>query len=457
MSLRPLVFVAMPFGSKPDPTRTVTIDFDAIYERAIKPALARFDVDAIRADEERTGGVIHLSMFERLLLAEVAVVDVTIDNANVFYELGVRHAARPGTTIITSGKDGGLPFDIAMLRAIPYRLTDGVLTAESAAAFAEALAGRVADALERSAAADSPLFQLIPGFPGIALPRDYQSTFRDRADELRRLRERLEAARLLAGSARTEAIAAVDRDLGAIGADDLEPVIDVLAAYRDDSTPAAFDALIALVERIPQSLRRANAKVHQYYAFALNRRNVGSDRERAVAVLEALVATESPSSETAGLMARIYKDRFAETRVADPFLAAGYLQQAIEWYRRGFLADPREYYPGVNLCTLLAIDGGAEALAELRRTLPAVVFAVGRLGGIASTDYWVVASAFELAVAGNDWAVAMHALSRMRTLARTQPWMLASTANNLRLLYDAAPQSVDAKNLEGALRSLAAG
>lgn len=454
MSVRPLVFVAMPFGTKPDATRTASIDFDAIYERAIKPALARFDVIAIRADEERSGGVIHLSMFERLLLAEVAVVDVTIDNANVFYELGVRHAARPRTTIITSGKDGPLPFDIAMIRAIPYRLVDGVLSAESAAAFADALAVRVGDALAQPDAADSPLFRLIPGFPGIALPADYRSTFRDRAEELRRLREQLEAARLLAGAARTDALAAAERELGAIGEDDLEPALDVLAAYRD---AGAFDALIALAERIPQPLRDASPAIGQIYAFALNRRNAGSDRERALAVLEALIAKYGDSSETSGLMARVFKDRYAESRAGDPFLAAGYLQQAIEWYRRGFLADPRDYYPGVNLCTLLAIDGDDEAQAELERTLPAVAFAVGRLGGIASTDYWVVASAFELAVAGNDWPLATRALARMRTLARAQPWMLQSTAHNLALLRDAAPASVDAQGLDGVVRSLSAG
>jgi hypothetical protein len=156
-------------------------------------------------------------------------------------------------------------------------------------------------------------------------------------------------------------------------------------------------------------------------------------------------------------MARVFKDRFAEARAVDPLLASGYLEQAIEWYRRGFLADPREYYPGVNLCTLLAIDGSDEALAELRRTLPAVVFAVGRVGGSASTDYWVVASAFELAIVGGDWALATRALSRMRTLARTQPWMLHSTANNLTLLRDAAPASVDSAKLASVLHSLAAG
>src|SRR5665213_1382552 len=393
-------------------------------------------------------------MFERLLLAEVAVVDVTIDNPNVFYELGVRHAARPGTTIITSGKDGGLPFDIAMLRAIQYRLIDGALTDETAAAFTQALVVRVGDALANAAAADSPLFQLIPGFPGIALPKGYQSTFRDRTNELRLIRERLDAARLLAGADRIEGIGVVDRDLGTIGAEDLEPAVDVLTAYRD---AGAFDELIALAERVPEALRRGNATVNQLHAFALNRRNAGTDRDRAIAVLEALVAVEGPSPETAGLMARIFKDRFVAARAADPFLAAGDLQQAIEWYRRGFLADPREHYPGVNLCTLLTIDGGADALAELQRTLPAVVFAVGRLGGIASTDYWVVASAFELAVLGNDWPMATRALSRMRSLARAQSWMLQTTANNLALLQASAPASVDAKNLEAAVHSLTAG
>ena len=452
MSLRPLVFVAMPFGKKPDATRTVTIDFDAIYERAIKPALARFDVVAIRADEERSGGVIHLPMFERLLLAEVAIVDVTIDNANVFYELGVRHAARPGTTIITSAKEGALPFDIAMLRAIPYRLEGGVLSPESAAAFADALAGRLSDVLARSAGADSPLFQLIPGFPGITLPLDYKSTFRDRADELQRLREQLDAACLLAGPARTEAIAAVERELGRIGEDDLEPALDVLTAYRD---AGAFDAVIALADRITAGLRRPNVAVSQLLAFALNRRNAGNDRDRAIAVLDGVIASDGISAETAGLMARVYKERFEEARVRDPFLAAGYLQHAIEWYRRGFSADPRAYYPGVNLCTLLTIDASDEALLELRRTLPVVAFAIDRLGGVSSTDYWVVASVFELAVIGNDWTLATRALSRMRTLAGAQPWMLQSSAKNLALLHAAAPASIDAKNLEGVSRSLA--
>jgi hypothetical protein len=92
----------MPFGKKKEPQRRDEVDFDQIYERGIKPAVRRFDIDCIRADEERSGGVIHLPMFERLLLAEIAIVDVTLANPNVYYELGVRHASRPRTTISIS-------------------------------------------------------------------------------------------------------------------------------------------------------------------------------------------------------------------------------------------------------------------------------------------------------------------------------------------------------------------
>ena len=92
---RPLLFVAMPFGRKRDPSGLLEIDFDAIYNRAIIPAAAAADVEVIRADEERGGGLIHKPMYERLLLAEIVIADLTFANANVFYELGVRHAAKP--------------------------------------------------------------------------------------------------------------------------------------------------------------------------------------------------------------------------------------------------------------------------------------------------------------------------------------------------------------------------
>ncbi|MDQ3920701.1 MAG: DUF4071 domain-containing protein, partial [Acidobacteriota bacterium] len=96
---KPLCFVLMPFGKKPDAAGAV-VDFDAVYKNLIAPAISDAGMEPLRADEEMTGGVIHKPMFERLILCEYAVADLTTANANVFYELGIRHAARPWSTVL---------------------------------------------------------------------------------------------------------------------------------------------------------------------------------------------------------------------------------------------------------------------------------------------------------------------------------------------------------------------
>src|SRR6266481_3668652 len=99
MNYHALCFVDMPFGQKPDLKSGVLVDFDQIYNNAIKPAIEESGLEALRGDEERTGGIIHSAMFARLLLAEFVVADLTLANANVFYEFGIRHAAKPFTTV----------------------------------------------------------------------------------------------------------------------------------------------------------------------------------------------------------------------------------------------------------------------------------------------------------------------------------------------------------------------
>ena len=94
MSKAPLCFILMPFGLKANADGSM-IDFDRVYQDLIAPAVRDAKLEPIRADEEMTGGIIHKPMFERLILCEYAVADLTTANANVFYELGVRHAVRP--------------------------------------------------------------------------------------------------------------------------------------------------------------------------------------------------------------------------------------------------------------------------------------------------------------------------------------------------------------------------
>ena len=100
-------------------------NFDAVYEKIIAPAIEQAGLEPIRADEEKIGGTIHKPMFERLMLCHYAVADITGANPNVFYELGIRHAMRPRSTVILFGEGTVLPFDIALVRGISYK-TDGM-------------------------------------------------------------------------------------------------------------------------------------------------------------------------------------------------------------------------------------------------------------------------------------------------------------------------------------------
>src|SRR5688500_1465615 len=118
----PLCFVLMPFGKKPSSTGLM-IDFDSIYRDLIAPALNESGLAPLRADEEMARGIIHKPMFERLILCEYAIADLTTANANVFYELGVRHAVRPWSTVLICAETGGrLPFDISPMRVLRYRI-----------------------------------------------------------------------------------------------------------------------------------------------------------------------------------------------------------------------------------------------------------------------------------------------------------------------------------------------
>ena len=453
--VRPLVFIAMPFGQKRDERRGCVIDFDAIYENGIKAGLDGLDVDVIRADEERSGGVIHVAMFERLLLAEITVVDVTMDNANVFYELGVRHTARASSTIIVCSSDRTLPFDIAMIRAVPYVLENGTLEGENAATFAQSLKERVQEMLsELTADADSPLFKLIAGYTGVSLSRGMASSFRDRTQRFEKVRRELAQARGLRPV--TAAASKIDeieqRELRTVNEANFELVVDLLLSYRDVK---AFDALLSLVNRLPAELYDRSVRVQQLKAFALNKRNQDDDRSAAAALLQSIVAKTGDDPETCGLIGSIAKVRYDTAKNAgDAFKSKAFLDEAIRWYRRGFMADSRDYYPGINLCLLLAIKGDPVSLTELADMLAVVKLALRRAGGLESEDFWVIASALSAAVLSNDWDSAANVHGRIVALAaagstgKAQTWMLETTRKDLVSLSQAGIASIDVESLK---------
>jgi tetratricopeptide (TPR) repeat protein len=429
--VRPLCFVLMPFGKKPDPTGGDPIDFDRIYETAIQPALDQAGLDAIRADEERTGGIIHKAMFERLLLCDYAVADLTGANPNVFYELGVRHAVRPATTLVIFGKGHVPPFDVSYVRGLPYDLGDGnVFSADDAARLREALAKRLQDLRQLSigsSVTDSPLFQLLTDYGAPDIKRLKTDTFRDRIEYAASTKAALARAR---DDKDVSLLTAIETGLGPLDGVEAGVLVDLYLSYRALS---AWNQMVDLHQRFPQALK-SSVLVREQLGFALNR--LGR-RQEALRVLEEVERAQGPNSETSGLIGRVYKDLWVEAHKAnDPTLADGHLRAAIAAYVRGFEADFRDAYPGINATTLLDIQGTPKAQARKNELSPVVRFAVNRRIAAGKADYWDRATLLELAVLDADPEAAGECLADARASLR-EPWEAESTANNLMLIREA--------------------
>jgi len=275
------------------------------------------------------------------------------------------------------------------------------------------------------------------------LPHEITDTFRDRAREWDLIRQRIDAARRLGGKEGAAQLHVIARELGDFTQSSAELFLDIFLAYRDVED---FDAMIEFADNAPPWLRSSVQMLSEQHAFALNRRyekqGDPADRRRAEDILDAVIAKNGPSPETSSLRGRIYKSQYKDALAAGERIRAnGFLNQAIEQYRAGFIADPRDYYPGVNLVTLLAVKATPESLDEWKRTVPLVSFALSRLGALKSKDYWQVATVFELAISGNDSDTALRALEIMQTLD-AEPWKLKTTRDNLKLLLDSVPDDV---------------
>src|SRR3954451_8314397 len=121
-------FIVRPFGPRNG------IDFARVQELLVDPALAAAEIAGDTTMQFVEAGNIRVDMFEQLLLADLVIADISVHNANVFYELGIRHALRARQTIliraaITNPRadrtaDDEVPFDLRTDRYLQYDHTD---------------------------------------------------------------------------------------------------------------------------------------------------------------------------------------------------------------------------------------------------------------------------------------------------------------------------------------------
>lgn len=128
--MKPRAFVIMPFGARmpvgfgPQEMALACkrkIDFDLVFKELFEPALLQAGYEVVRADSEVAAGDIRTDMFFELVTADLVVADISILNANVFYELGVRHGVCPrGVFIVNGNVMPSRPFDVAPDRSFSY-------------------------------------------------------------------------------------------------------------------------------------------------------------------------------------------------------------------------------------------------------------------------------------------------------------------------------------------------
>ena len=115
------VFVIRGFGTKKD-SAGQAVDFEHVHAALILPALQQCGLTRRTTGAVVDAGNIRADMFALILEADVVICDITVHNANVFYELGIRHALRKKHTVLIKGDPSAdtTPFDLSTDRYLKY-------------------------------------------------------------------------------------------------------------------------------------------------------------------------------------------------------------------------------------------------------------------------------------------------------------------------------------------------
>ncbi len=446
-----LCFVLMPFGIKTDGNKK-EVDFNIVYTSFIKKAIEMAGLAPIRADEEKGGGLIHKPMYERLLYCEFAIADLSFANANVFYELGIRHAAKPFTTVSIFEVSTKLPFDVAPLRALPYSYENGEVKdcKQKITALSNIIRANL-DALE--AQDDSPISEMIPGyiFPKLNVLQANADSFKEFINQTnltkRELRSLVNEWKILDKESRKEGLddagqLKIEKDKARITGqlknielaegNNLKYNYDLVYALMDAyKTTGAFNEVVRMLKPLVQDERKGDVFLEQQLALAFNKTK---QREEAEQILLNIIDRYGTDPETNGLLGAVYKG-FMDDEQADELISSQYRKKSIDNYLAGFDADPRDFYPGVNALTLLYFENPDDY--KFKRYLPLVKYAVERQQNIRKNNYWVQATALELAVLEFNESGARQYLGTA-LICNPASWEKKTTAENLKKIYDRA-------------------
>ena len=157
-------FVVMGFGIKTDYPTGRKLDLNKSYRLLIKPVVEEKGLTCIRADEIRHSGTIDVPMYEELFNADVVIADLSTANPNAIYELGVRHALKPFTTIIISEDKLVYPFDLNHISILHYTHLGDAIDFEEVERFRGVLSAELEAVLDNQKP-DSPVYTFLKLMP----------------------------------------------------------------------------------------------------------------------------------------------------------------------------------------------------------------------------------------------------------------------------------------------------
>jgi hypothetical protein len=349
------VFVVRPFGTKSG------VDFDRVERDLIRPAMEKSGLTGGTTGEFIQQGNIRTDMFEQLLIADLVIADISIHNANVFYELGIRHAFRDKRTFLVKakgdksreidGKENEVPFDLRTDRYLAY---DGNDPRSSVEALADAL-----NATLDSPKADSPVYQLLPELEPsnpnklLVLPLDFREAV-ERAEADKNCADlQLLAAELDGFVWRVAGLRLIGH--AQFRLKDWPGAKVTWQAVRDyDDMDVEANTLLSTIFQRLGDLVSSDQAVER----ALQHKEI-SAKDRA---------------EVRALMARNAKTQWHQSwaMAADvdaaqkSALASPYLEKSFELYREGFIEDRNHFYSGLNALAMVTMQTD---LAEVQPTI----------------------------------------------------------------------------------------
>ncbi|MGI6240483.1 MAG: TRAFs-binding domain-containing protein [Candidatus Omnitrophota bacterium] len=302
-------FVIMGYGIKHDYVSGRSLDLDKTFENIISPVCKALHLNCFRAKDIAINGVIDKPMYEWLYNADVVVADISTLNANALYELGVRHALRPFSTIVISEKELKRPFDVDHTVINPYEHLGADIGVTEARRFKKELKSKIS-AIINKPDTDSPVYTYLPAL----IPPKLKVTLKKK-----------NAAPLEGYPSISELIKNAE---DAKNKKDFGLAIKILSAARKYDENNHF---------ILQRLALATYKSEHP--------NKLSSYRKAISILKELSPETTSDPETLGLCGAIFKRMHDETRRRED------LERALYFYEKGFYLK-QDYYNGLNVAYL---------------------------------------------------------------------------------------------------------